>query len=143
MNSQSRRLELVSDNIANADHVAKQGESVYKRKSLMTRSFEPFSRRLRESLIPMKRSDKRHIDRASNIEKSEKQMTNWEINEEENVRNIHDPSHPYADENGYIRQPDINVVKEMVDLMSLRRTYEANVQVFKSTKDLAKKALEI
>ena len=56
---------------------------------------------------------------------------------------VYDPSHPYADENGYIRKPDINVVEEMVDLMSLSRTYEANVQTFNSAKELAKKALDI
>jgi flagellar basal-body rod protein FlgC len=56
---------------------------------------------------------------------------------------VYDPAHPYADENGYIRKPEINVVEEMVDLMSLSRTYEANVQTFNSTKDIAKKALEI
>lgn len=143
MNSQSRRLELVSENIANADHVARPDEPVYRKKSLVTRTFQPFARKLRDSLIPMRRTNSKHIDRSNYIEKQEKQMQRWEVNEEENVRQVYDPSHPYADENGYIRQPDINVVEEMVDLMSLRRTYEANVQVFNSTKDLAKKALDI
>lgn len=143
MNSQSSRLELVSQNIAHADQVARNGEPVYRKKSLVTRTFQPFARKLRESLIPMKQSDRRHIDRSSHIKRDEKQMKKWEIKEEENVRQVYDPSHPYADENGYIRQPDINVVEEMVDLMSLRRTYEANVQVFNSTKDMAKKALDI
>ena len=75
--------------------------------------------------------------------KNKRQSQNYEIIEEEKIQLVYDPAHPYADSDGYIRKPDINVVEEMVDLMSLSRTYEANVQTFNATKDLAKKALEI
>ena len=142
MRSQTQRLELVSDNIANADQVAKPGEKVYQKKRLVSRDFEPFQSKMIDSILTVKKSHRKHIERSQHTE-NKRQFKNYEIIEEEKMQLIYDPAHPYADEDGYIRKPDINVVEEMVDLMSLSRTYEANVQTFNSTKDLAKKALEI
>jgi flagellar basal-body rod protein FlgC len=142
MRSQTRRLELVSNNIANADKVAKPGEEVYRKKKLVTREFEPYQRKIRDSIISVKKSNNRHIDRSQRID-NKRQAENYTIIEEEKTQMVYDPAHPYADENGYIRKPDINVVEEMVDLMSLSRTYEANVKTFNSAKELAKKSLDI
>lgn len=142
MSSQTRRLELVSNNIANADKVAKPGEEVYRKKKLVTREFEPYQRKIRDSVISVKKTNNRHIDRTQRLE-NKRQSENYTIIEEEKTQMVYDPAHPYADENGYIRKPDINVVEEMVDLMSLSRTYEANVKTFNSAKELAKKSLEI
>ncbi|MFO7600274.1 MAG: flagellar basal body rod protein FlgC [Candidatus Desulfacyla sp.] len=55
----------------------------------------------------------------------------------------HDPQHPDADEKGYIQVPRINLMEEMVNMMSATRSYEANVTAIKATKDMALKALEI
>ena len=142
MSSQTRRLELVSNNIANADKVAKPGEEVYRKKKLVTREFEPYQRKIRDSVISVKKTNNRHIDRTQRLE-NKRQSENYTIIEEEKTQMVYEPAHPYADENGYIRKPDINVVEEMVDLMSLSRTYEANVKTFNSAKELAKKSLEI
>ena len=142
MKSQTQRLELVSDNIANADQVAKPGEKVYQKKRIVSRDFEPFQSKMRDSILSVKKSHRKHIEKSQHTE-NKRQFKNYEIIEEEKIQLIYDPAHPYADEDGYIRKPDINVVEEMVDLMSLSRIYEANVQTFNSTKDLAKKALEI
>lgn len=53
------------------------------------------------------------------------------------------PYHPEADKNGYIRVPRINLMEEMVNMMSATRSYEANVTAIKASKDMAMKALEI
>ena len=55
----------------------------------------------------------------------------------------YDPSHPDADENGYVRKPNVEVVQEMVDMMSAYRAYEANVTALNTFKDMAMKTLEI
>ncbi|MFO7985567.1 MAG: flagellar basal body rod protein FlgC [Desulfatiglandaceae bacterium] len=55
----------------------------------------------------------------------------------------YDPHHPEADKNGYIKVPRINLMEEMVNMMSATRSYEANVTAIKATKDMAMKALEI
>ena len=53
------------------------------------------------------------------------------------------PSHPDADENGYVRYPNVEVVQEMVDMMSAYRAYEANITALNTFKDMALKTLEI
>lgn len=58
-------------------------------------------------------------------------------------RTVYDPYHPNADGNGYVHYPNVNVVEEMVNMMSASRSYEANVSVLKATRNMALKALEI
>jgi flagellar basal-body rod protein FlgC len=58
-------------------------------------------------------------------------------------RMVYDPSHPDADVQGYVAYPDINVVTEMVDLISASRSYEANVTAFNAAKDMFRAALEM
>ena len=56
---------------------------------------------------------------------------------------VYDPSHPDANAQGYVAYPDINIMQEMVDMMSANRTYEANASVVDSTTSMAQRALEI
>jgi flagellar basal-body rod protein FlgC len=55
----------------------------------------------------------------------------------------YDPDHPDADENGYVAMPNIQVVEEMVNMMSASRSYEANVTAINTIKDMVLKAMEI
>ena len=55
----------------------------------------------------------------------------------------YDPSHPDADENGYVKKPNINLVTEMVDMISASRSYEANVVAMNAAKGMFRDALEI
>ena len=56
---------------------------------------------------------------------------------------VFDPSHPDARADGYVEMPNVNVLKEMVDMMSATRSYEANTTTIKSAKRMALKALDI
>jgi flagellar basal-body rod protein FlgC len=56
---------------------------------------------------------------------------------------VFDPGHPDADEFGYVDYPNVNVLEEMVDLMTTARSYESNTNVVKATQDMASTALEI
>lgn len=56
---------------------------------------------------------------------------------------VYDPSHPDADDNGYVTYPNVNEVTEMVDLIDATRAYEANITAFNATKSMALQALEI
>lgn len=56
---------------------------------------------------------------------------------------VYDPSHPDADENGYVTYPNVNVVQEMTDLIDASRSYEANVSAFNASKSMATKGLSI
>lgn len=55
----------------------------------------------------------------------------------------YEPDHPDANEDGYVAYPNINVMKEMSDMISASRNYEANISAFNTTKSMAIKALEI
>lgn len=58
-------------------------------------------------------------------------------------KEVYDPGHPDADEQGIVRLPNVNVAEQMVDMMSARRAYEANVTALESVKNMALKALDI
>jgi flagellar basal-body rod protein FlgC len=56
---------------------------------------------------------------------------------------VYDPGHPDADADGYVLYPNVNILEEMVDMMTTARTYEANTNVVKVTRDLANAAMSI
>ena len=70
------------------------------------------------------------------------EVTEVKSDESDPVR-VFDPGHPDADEFGYVDYPNVNVLEEMVDLMTTARTYEANTNVVNTTQDMASTALEI
>jgi flagellar basal-body rod protein FlgC len=55
----------------------------------------------------------------------------------------YDPNHPDADQNGYVKMPNVNMIEEMVEMLNAARSYEANVTALNTTKEMALKALEI
>jgi flagellar basal-body rod protein FlgC len=59
------------------------------------------------------------------------------------MRLVYDPSHPDANAQGYVEMPNINVVTEMVDMISASRAYEANVTALQSVKGMSQAALEL
>ena len=60
-----------------------------------------------------------------------------------NGKLVYDPSHPDADEQGYVRMPNVDTVTEMVDLIDAQRAYEANVTAMSASKQMFAKTLEI
>jgi len=56
---------------------------------------------------------------------------------------VYDPGHPDADENGIVQMPNVDVITEMVNMISATRAYEANVTALNASKSMANKALEI
>jgi len=55
----------------------------------------------------------------------------------------YNPTHPDADENGYVRMPNVEIVQEMTDMMAAYRAYEANITALNTFKDMAVKTLEL
>lgn len=58
-------------------------------------------------------------------------------------RTVYDPSHPDADANGIVKLPNINLIEEMVDMITASRAYEAGVTTMQTIKDMAQRALSI
>lgn len=59
------------------------------------------------------------------------------------MRMVYEPSHPDADENGYVTYPNVNTVTEMTNLIDASRAYEANITAFNASKNIALKGLQI
>ena len=61
----------------------------------------------------------------------------------EDFKQVYDPSHPDADMEGYVTMPNVNMVDEMISLITTQRSYEANVTALNTSKNILKKTLEI
>lgn len=59
------------------------------------------------------------------------------------LRRVYDPSHPDADEQGYVNYPNVNIVEEMTNMISATRAYEANAKVVEGSRSMAMRALNI
>ncbi len=58
-------------------------------------------------------------------------------------KKVYDPGHPDADEEGYVEMPNVDILTEMINMISATRSYEANVTSINTTKSMAMKALQI
>ncbi len=143
LNTQMRKLELISDNIANAEKTPGKDGDIYKRKVLVADSKNKTDKFSQEMKLQLKKSDRGHLQPGFNGLQKSKNLSNYEVTEQDSEIRVFEPNHPMADEDGYVRKPDINVVEEMVDLVSTTRMYEANVTVINAAKNIAKKSLEI
>ncbi len=130
------RMDVVSSNIANANTTRSQlvnGEWVpYRRKSveLTQNGVSGFEQKLQTAM-------NKGSGKVSGVTASK-------IKEDPTPFNLaYDPAHPDADENGYVRLPNVDPIKEMVDLISATRSYEANVTALNASKNMFMKALEI
>lgn len=130
LTAQRLRLDVISSNIANVDTTRTEKGEPYRRKMVVFQE-------MNES------SDFNEILR-DKINYSGKGVRVAAIIEDQRpFKIVYDPAHPDADEKGYVRMPNVNIVEEMVDMISATRSYEANVTAINSTKNMISKALEI
>lgn len=122
------RLNTISSNLANVETTSTPEGGPYKRKSVY---FETASPTFKEQL------DKTIDNKAQGVKVAKI------VEDIDPPKQVYDPQHPDANEEGYVAMPNINVLKEMVDMMSATRMYEANTTAIKSAKRMAMKALEI
>ena len=122
------RLNTISSNLANVETTSTPEGGPYKKKSVYFES-RPLSF---------------HDQLEGNMKNALQGVKVTKILEDDTPpRKVYNPSHPDAQEDGYVDMPNISVLKEMVDMMSATRAYQANVTTIKSAKRMALKALEI
>lgn len=150
LSAQRSRLNAISQNIANVETTKTPEGTPYKRRQVVFRADEQNKRFidvLNNSVTSLTRTHRKHMPNAE-INASRKgelelvEASEVEI-EPEAFKMIYDPTHPDADENGYVAMPDIDLIAEMVDMMTATRAYEADVAVVQSAKDMAMQALDI
>ncbi|MFH1700031.1 MAG: flagellar basal body rod protein FlgC [Candidatus Zixiibacteriota bacterium] len=150
MSVQRRKMNVVSENIANAETTRTENGGPYRRKRLeITAESEkiPFKTILQKSQNSLIRTHSSHIEAPAITSKfyGNVEVANGkEVSEgQDSFKLVYDPGHPDADEEGYVRMPDIEIINEMVDMIAANRSYEANAMAVSASKEMAKNALDI
>lgn len=147
---QRTRMNTVAQNLANVETTETPEGGPYKRKRVVVSEdgisggFQSEMHRARTSVA---RTNQRHLEGKSITISSRGELDSAEAREitdpESTYRLIYDPTHPQADDEGYVKMPDVDVVTEMVDMMIASRAYEANAAAVQATKKMIGDALDI
>ncbi|OJW91281.1 flagellar basal body rod protein FlgC [Thiobacillus sp. 65-1402] len=119
MNAQSQRLNTVASNLANADSATSASGAPYKAKQVVF------------SATPVGENGATGVNVAAVIE------------DPSPMKMVYDPKNPLADGKGYVAMPNVNVVEEMVNMISASRSYQSNVEMMNTTKTLLLKTLSL
>ncbi|PLR97280.1 flagellar basal body rod protein FlgC [Bacillus sp. T33-2] len=134
LTAQRLRMDVISSNMANVDSTRAAGGEAYRRKMVV---LEPkgsqFSSFLKTAMGTSRTGSAGDGVKVSRI--VEDRETPYKM--------VYDPEHPDANQEGYVAYPNVDPLREMVDLVSATRSYEANVTVFNASKGMLMKALEI
>jgi flagellar basal-body rod protein FlgC len=135
LTAQRLRMDVISSNIANAETT---------RGRLVDGRFEPYTRKM-VVLEPIKSkfSDVLNDKLGNGAGRSSGVKATQIMEDRTPPKLVYNPSHPDADADGYVKMPNVDVLKEMVDMISATRSYEANVTALNATKAMFSKALEI
>lgn len=122
VSAQSQRLNVVASNLANAETVAGPDGQSYKARQVVFESQQvgdadsPASVSVRVGAI---------------------------VEDPAPGKRVHDPSHPLADRQGYVTRSNVNVVEEMVNMISASRSYQNNIEVMNTTRQLLARTLQL
>ena len=134
LTAQRARLDAISANIANAETTRGPDGTPYRRQvvNLEAVAFQPLLEQDPAELFEQDPEDRLGGVRVVGIS---------EDNSEGAL--VYDPGHPDADENGYVTMPNVDINREMVDLMDARRLFEANATVFQAVKQILRRSTQL
>ena len=132
LTAQRLRLDVISQNIANASTTRTEEGGPYKRESVVFEQIQNEPSSSFSSILNKKKQSGNNGVRVAQI-----------VEDESEGSLVYNPTHPDANEEGYVEMPNVNVIDEMVNMISASRSYEANVNSFNSMKSMFTKALEI
>ena len=139
LTAQQLRLDIVSENITNSNTTrVENGEGAYRRKTVVFEAmsgkdnFRAAMARAAAGLAPNKGYETAGGVRVAEIGEDQSPM-----------KLVYDPTHPDANEQGYIELPNVDLVKEIADAMAATQAYSANVTALNALKAVASKGLEI
>ncbi len=119
LTAQSQRLNTTASNLANADSATSSTGEPYRAKQVVF------------SAQPLQQANAVGV-RVTGV-----------VQDASPPRRVHDPRHPLADERGYVNMPNVNVVEEMVNMISASRSYQTNAELMNTAKTLLLKTLQI
>lgn len=130
MTAQRTRLDIISQNLANVNTTRDENGEVYRRQTVV---FQENANSSFDHILSNKLEtyDARGVKIAAIVEDTREGAM------------AYDPTHPDADENGYVTLPNVNTVTEMTNMIDASRSYEANTTAFNAAKAMASKGLEL
>ncbi len=130
LTAQRMRMDIISNNVANVETTRTEEGGPYQRQQVVfaVGQLDP------EAVTPFTAATSRATQgvRVAEI-----------LADDSPGHRAYDPTHPDADEDGYVEYPNVNLATEMTDMLSATRSYEANVTVFGALKNMVAKAIEI
>ncbi len=145
---QRKRMDAIASNLANIDSIGPDGKP-YQRQEVQAVPGKgvTFSEEMNTQLIPLVTSDQNQIANLPasfvSTDYTVREVSGKVVQDPSATKTVYDPSNPDADKNGYVTEPKINVVTEMVDMISATRSYEANVTAINASKNIIKDSLDI
>lgn len=128
------RMDVISENLANASATRTENGGPYKRKMVVYQTADgnqSFQNALQNQMDGVSEAVPGGVKVAGIVEDSTPSTP------------VYDPSNPDADQQGYVQMPNVDPVKEILDMMSVTRAYSANISALNAVKSMASKALEI
>lgn len=141
MTAQRLRMDVIADNVANVASIKASSEEPYRRKLVVFQ--EALNQEMSSGVrIGALRRSAQSVTSATGTELSGVRVVSI-VEDSRPGPLVYDPGHPHADANGYVEMPNVDIVREMVDMISASRAYESNVAVLDAAKSMFLKALEI
>ncbi len=147
---QRSKMNIVAENIANAETTETKKGGPYRRQQIAVseqKTNTSFNSQLKKAGLKLQRTSSGHMTSSAQTIKGNAQVSDVQMkvieDRTDNFKLVHDPSHPDADADGYVKYPDVEVVTEMVDMMAASRAYEANTVAISTAKKMAEQALDI
>lgn len=128
VSAQSQRLNVVASNLANAESVAGPDGKAYRARQVV---FQTLQVGEQDGTQTAQGATTAGVKVAGIVE------------DQSPLRKVYDPKHPMAGEDGYVEMPNVNVVDEMVNMISASRSYQTNVEVMNTAKSLLLKTLTL
>lgn len=150
MSVQRQKMNVVAENIANAETTKTKEGGPYRRHRLEVKATEdnlPFKTILKNRYAKLTCTRREHMPGIGTDMGSRETVAMAKAETEaegpDAYKLVYDPSHPDADADGYVKMPDIEIINEMVDMIAANRSYEANATAISASKEMLKDALDI
>ena len=139
MTAERYRMDTISENVANASTTRTPDGTPYRRKVV---SFEEKNGR-RDASFSHVLGKTLHEHKYSQTVGTGVRISGIYEDHVTEMNKVYDPSHPDADDDGYVTYPNVNIITEMTNMIDASRAYEANATAFNASKAMAQKGLEI
>ncbi len=142
MTAQQLRLDVISENITNMNTTRTEGGGAYRRKVIVLEA-ERGKNGFRAAMAAAGRSGTSTVVPNRGYETAGGVRVAEIMEDETELPIVYDPTHPDANEDGYVELPNVTLIKEVADAMAASQAYAADVTAFNALKQVVSKALEI